>query len=275
MDMTPCARCAGTVAPDGHCWDCGLNQTDFRAHVESTVDGAAFVTNRGLRRAVNADAVVLTTAGEWTVGVVCDGVSLSARPERAAQVAAEAGASTLVKALTVNTLPETALTDSVAHAARAVAALAGGPSTLGVAPATTYVAAVVGPQGLWAAGVGDSRAYWLPDEGPGLLLTEDDTSEHDALTAWLGADASDPRPRLRGHRPSCAGRVLLCTDGLSRYLADPAELRAAAGPGDSLHAARALVGHALAAGGHDNVTAALIPVPPRRPAAPTTAAPPR
>lgn len=198
MDMTPCARCAGTVAPDGHCWNCGLAQTDFRAHVESTVDGAAFVTDRGSRRAVNADAVVLTTAGDWTVGVVCDGVSLSARPERR-----------------------------------------------------------------------------LPDEGPGLLLTEDDTGEHDALTAWLGADAPDPRPRLRSHRPSCSGRVLLCTDGLSRYLADPAELRAAAGPGDSLHAARALVGHALAAGGHDNVTATLIPVPPPRPAVPGTAAPPR
>ncbi|WP_309113303.1 protein phosphatase 2C domain-containing protein [Saccharothrix sp.] len=263
--MTPCARCAGTVAPDGHCWDCGLAQSDFRAHVESIVDGAAFVTDRGLRRAVNADAVVLTAVGEWTVGVVCDGVSLSARPERAAQVAAEAGAATLVKGLAADTLPETALTDSVAHAARAVTALAGGPSTLGVAPAATYVAAVVGPQGLWAAGVGDSRAYWLPDEGPGVLLTEDDTGEHDALTAWLGADAPDPHPLLRSHRPPGPGRVLLCTDGLTRYLADPADLRTAAGTGDSLHAASALVAHALTNGGHDNVTAALIPFRPPSP----------
>ncbi|NUT93803.1 MAG: protein serine/threonine phosphatase 2C family protein [Saccharothrix sp.] len=269
--MTPCARCGGTVAPDGHCWDCGLDQTDFRAHVESTVDESACVTDRGLRRAVNADAAVLTAVGEWTIGVVCDGVSLSARPERAAQVAAEAGAERLVKALAADTLPETALTDAVAHASRAVTALAGGPSTLGVAPASTFVAAAVSPQGLWVAGVGDSRAYWLPDDGPGVLLTEDDTGEHDAITAWLGADAPDPQPRLRSHRPSVPGRVLLCTDGLTRYLSDPADLRAAAGPGDCLHAARALVTHALAAGGHDNVTALLIPWP----AAPGTAAGPR
>ncbi|WP_194238845.1 hypothetical protein [Streptomyces spongiae] len=36
-----CAQCGGTVAPDGHCWDCGAAQPAFRAHVEITVDGGA------------------------------------------------------------------------------------------------------------------------------------------------------------------------------------------------------------------------------------------
>ncbi|XVV06518.1 PP2C family protein-serine/threonine phosphatase [Actinosynnema sp. CA-248983] len=96
-------------------------------------------------------------------------------------------------------------------------------------------------------------------------LAQSDFRAHDALTAWLGADAPDPRPRLRSHRPSGPGRVLLCTDGLSRHLADPADLRAMAGQGDCLHAARALVTRALTSGGHDDVTATLIPVRPPHP----------
>ncbi|WP_285700373.1 hypothetical protein [Actinomadura sp. NBRC 104412] len=126
---------------------------------------------------------------------------------------------------------------------------------------------------MWACWVGDSRAYWLPDvldEGPGFALTDDDTGDHDALTAWLGADADDPEPHVRSYRPPWPGRLLLCTDGLSRYLPDAGSLQTAlseARPPDGdddapglLRDARTLVGRALDAGGRDNVTALLIPV---------------
>ncbi|OOC55076.1 MULTISPECIES: PP2C family protein-serine/threonine phosphatase [Nocardiopsis] len=261
-----CVRCRGTVAPDGRCWNCGAAQPSFRSHVEATVDGgAAGVSDRGLRRGVNADAMGLVVKGGWTVGVVCDGVSMSPRSDRAAQVAAEVSASTVARRLLEGAVPEAALEDAVVRAGRAVTALA---ASADMAPACTYVAGVVGQGGMWVSWVGDSRAYWLPDEGLGFALTEDDTGEHDALVAWLGADAEEPVRRGRSYRPSGPGRLLLCTDGLWRYLSLAEELRAAiplhkSDPGSDgglLSDARSLVRHALDAGGHDNVTVLLIPV---------------
>ncbi|MDL4822064.1 protein phosphatase 2C domain-containing protein [Actinomadura opuntiae] len=118
--------------------------------MEIASDGAAAVSDRGLRRGVNADAVALASAGAWTVGVVCDGVSMSARPERAAQVASEVGAASTAARLRAGVLPETALTDAAVRAARAVTALAG---SIHDAPACTYVAGIAGPDGV--------RAYWV------------------------------------------------------------------------------------------------------------------
>ncbi|MER6126958.1 protein phosphatase 2C domain-containing protein [Streptomyces sp. NPDC001795] len=261
-----CVRCGGTVAPDGVCWDCGAMQQAFRAHMEITAgDGAAGVSDRGSRKAVNADALALATSGAWTVGVVCDGVSMSPRPERAAQVAAEAGVAVLVARLREGVVPEVALDEAAVRAGRAVSALA---MSRDAAPACTFVAGVAGPEGVWSAWAGDSRAYWLPDDGPGMALTEDDTGEHDALTAWLGADAGPVTARVRSYRPLVPGRLLLCTDGLWRYLPDAARLRAALGRGrpDARSDARTLVGHALDSGGQDNVTAAVIRVVPSPPA---------
>ena len=81
------------------------------------------------------------------------------------------------------------------------------------------------------------------------------------LTAWLGAGAGEPVPRIRSLRPSGPGRLLLCTDGLWRYFPDIAALRARTRSRTSLTDARALVAHALDLGGADNVTAVLLPVP--------------
>ncbi|MEU1619304.1 protein phosphatase 2C domain-containing protein [Streptomyces sp. NPDC005722] len=260
-----CERCGGTVAPDGHCWDCGAAQSGFRSRVEAVAGGAAGVTDRGKRREVNADAMAVTTAGAWTIGVVCDGVSMAPRSERAARLAAEVASGALASALLAGTVPEVALEDATRRAGRAVAALAVTPDE---APACTFVAGVTGPGGLWCAWIGDSRAYWLPDEGLALALTDDDTGELEALTGWLGAGNGDPVPRVRSGRPAVPGHLLLCTDGLWRYLPGAEELRArltatpASGAGATpLDGARSLVGHALDAGGHDNVTALLLPVP--------------
>lgn len=253
------------MAPDGHCWDCGVAQPAFRSRVEATAGGAAGVSDRGKRREVNADAMAVTTAGAWTIGVVCDGVSMSPRSERAARLAAEVVSDALAPALLAGTAPEIALEEATRRAGRAVAALAVSPDE---APACTFVAGVTGPDGLWCAWIGDSRAYWLPDEGLAIALTDDDTGELDALTGWLGAGSGEPAPRVRSGRPAVPGRLLLCTDGLWRYLPGAEALRdrlaaapASGGGGGPLDGARWLVGYALDAGGHDNVTALLLPVP--------------
>ncbi|MEU5881825.1 protein phosphatase 2C domain-containing protein [Spirillospora sp. NPDC047279] len=254
--MTACGRCGGTVAPDGHCWDCGADQPAFRSHFEVTAPGAAGVSDRGHRRSLNADAMMLTMTGPWTIGVVCDGVSLSPRAERAAQLAADTGAAVLAARLDAGDIPETAHEQAASRAADAVTALAIPDSEL--SPSTTYVAGVSGPDGIWVAWIGDSRAYWLPDEGPGMALTTDDTAPNEALSSWLGADADTPSPQGRSYRPPSPGSLLLCTDGLWRYLPEPTALRAELDGEDPLPSARALVTYALNAGGHDNVTALIM-----------------
>ncbi|MCF2532047.1 PP2C family protein-serine/threonine phosphatase [Yinghuangia soli] len=258
-DTNGCADCAGTVAPDGHCWDCGSPQPGFRARIEQDEGAATGVSDRGKRRGVNADAMALSRVGDWTVAVVCDGVSMSPRAERAAQVAAAVGAAALTGQLNAGAIPEEALHDSAVRAGAAVAKLA---ASADAAPACTYVAGIAGPQGIWTAWVGDSRAYWLPDAGPGMALTEDDSGRHGALSAWLGADAGPTEPHVRSYRPRVPGHLLLCTDGLTRYTAAPGELRTLAFGTEAarLAPARALVQHALDAGGEDNITAVVIPV---------------
>jgi serine/threonine protein phosphatase PrpC len=147
--------------------------------------------------------------------------------------------------------------------------------------------------------VGDSRAYWLPDplspDAPtaparpagadvvGLApacLTADDSlagrlaaeggaaagSAHPsgpagALVRWLGADATDTVPHLLTVRPSGPGRLLVCSDGLFRYRPEPADLAAATPTGTPMDVARALVELALAAGGEDNISVAVLPFP--------------
>ncbi|MFE3146900.1 hypothetical protein ACFXJ6_09570 [Streptomyces sp. NPDC059218] len=108
-EITECVLCGGTVAPDGYCWDCGGAQPSFRSRVEITTgSGAAGVSDRGRHRGVNADAMALATVGAWTAAVVCDGVSMSPRSERAARVAAEVGLNVLVAGLREGVLPEEA-----------------------------------------------------------------------------------------------------------------------------------------------------------------------
>ncbi|MDA0637645.1 zinc ribbon domain-containing protein, partial [Nonomuraea sp. MCN248] len=56
-----CESCgAAAVDAEGYCERCGVRQTTDRDHAETVLDnGAAAVTDRGLRRARNEDAVAL------------------------------------------------------------------------------------------------------------------------------------------------------------------------------------------------------------------------
>jgi serine/threonine protein phosphatase PrpC len=143
------------------------------------------------------------------------------------------------------------------------------------------VAAVLEDGEVVAGVVGDSRAYWLPDDGEPALLTVDDSwaaeqiaagtpraqaesaPEAHAITRWLGVDAPDHTPRLTRQRVDAAGWLLLCSDGLWNYcstadaLADLVRSTPAARSVDPLPLAEALVAWANEQGGHDNITVAL------------------
>ncbi|WP_435136352.1 protein phosphatase 2C domain-containing protein [Actinacidiphila sp. bgisy144] len=289
-----CVACGvGGVDDDGYCEHCGHAQPRQRDHQERELAGVAAVSDRGLRHHRNEDAFALATAAlpggaAAVAAVVCDGVSTAYRPDDASAAAATAGSDALVAALERGTAPDDAMREALLTAFDAVGALAAEEPKEPIhrnSPACTYVSAVVTGQVFTVGWIGDSRAYWVPDdrERPAARLTEDDSwaarmveaglmSEAEAyadarahaITGWLGADAAEVDPHVAAFQPECPGVVVVCTDGLWNYAESAAEM-AEAVPADArtrpLASARSLLGMALDGGGHDNVTVAVLPFP--------------
>jgi serine/threonine protein phosphatase PrpC len=259
-----CASCgAAGVDADGYCARCGLRQPSPRDHTEIELPGlpmVAGVSDRGLRHSRNEDAMAMVRVSDDTVvGVVCDGVSSSPRPDEASLTAAETAAAVLAKELRDGTDPVEATGRAVAAAADAVAVMATSEYD---APACTYVSAVVTGRHVTVGWVGDSRAYWLI--GPGSIrLTLDDAGDNHVLTAWLGADAGQVRPHVQVFAPEGPGVVLVCSDGLWNYYPEAAALAAAVPDAAAapLAAARTRTRMAIEAGGRDNITVLTIPFP--------------
>lgn len=291
-----CHQCAEPVGHrDRYCEHCGVWVADlWRDRVELKVGTAAGISDRGRRHYRNEDALALrdiclhTGPGSAqhgvTVAVVCDGVSSSDRPDEASETAAETAADTLVAALCAEDGPAAATRDAIHAADRAVTELAGCDEADGRAPACTFVSAIVTEDEVTVGWVGDSRAYWIPQEhtdtAPTRLTTDDswltqalaagtlspvqaaaDRRAH-AITAWLGEDADQVEPHVVTIEPEGPGVVVICTDGLWNYFDTVEELSeeltddALEAP---LDAARWLVELALLRGGHDNVTVAVVP----------------
>ncbi len=274
-----CVDCGGTdVGADGFCGRCGLRQPGGREHVEVGLGAAgAAVSDVGLRRRRNEDAVALAELPRGACAVVCDGVATAPGSAEASRRAADAAAAVLSGRVSAGMDPRAATRAAVERAAEVVAGLGGEPEA---SPACTYVSAVVDPSGVTVGWVGDSRAYWLSATGS-CALTRDDSwaaamveqgamSAEDAwadrrahqITAWLGADAGPVEPHVAAFRPTVPGLVVVCSDGLWNHLPEAADLAAVARGGDGpAGAARLLLRAALDAGGHDNVTVAVLPSP--------------
>lgn len=148
---------------------------------------------------------------------------------------------------------------------------------------TTAVAALLRPEGAWLAHVGDSRAYrwhdgslqrvtedhsWVAQEVAHGRLTAEEAAGHprrNVLTRSIGMDpevAVDVRPLDL----TPGDRLLLCSDGLWDEL-DAETLSEALADDDPVACVRHLIELANRAGGHDNVTAAVLlvrPAPRRR-----------
>ncbi|WBB59282.1 protein phosphatase 2C domain-containing protein [Streptomyces sp. WMMC500] len=288
-----CIACrTGAIDTDGYCERCGHAQPRERDHMEHEVEGVAAVSDRGLRHHRNEDffaiaETALPNGAPATVAVVCDGVSSASRPDEASAAASVAAGASLQATLGRGLHPQQAMHEALLAAAGSVNELAAQHSPLSHqnAPACTIVSAVIAGGILTVGWVGDSRAYWVPDDraAPSARLTEDDSwaaqmvaaglmSEADAyaderahaITGWLGADSHELDPHTASFKPDGPGVVIVCTDGLWNYAEAAAELAATVPPDAAtrpLHAAQVLVGHALDGGGHDNVTVAVLPFP--------------
>ncbi|HEY4006893.1 MAG TPA: PP2C family serine/threonine-protein phosphatase [Pseudonocardia sp.] len=255
----------------------------------------AGVSDRGLVHARNEDAMALGNRGNRAAAVVCDGVSTVRDPQLAARAAADAASRVLLAdpprhatsasaralAQAGNRLVRAAVTE----AAEAVARL--GESDEPDPPACTLACALVGDSVLTIGWVGDSRAYWLAEPGseePSRLLSTDhswatamiESGRMDAATAWADRRAhaitrwlgrgGEPEPEVLTWRPDGSGVLLVCSDGLWNYLSEPDELAdvvlpALAEGASPLEVAGELTDLALDAGGRDNITVVVCPVP--------------
>jgi serine/threonine protein phosphatase PrpC len=285
-----CAWCPGTVS-GGYCERCGLLQPTGRDHVEVRTRAAVGVSDRGLRHRRNEDAMAIRVidaddprAPGVVCAVVCDGVSSSPRSDEASRVTSETGVAVLAERMRQGADPREATGAAMVRAAEAVAGIADSPSS---APACTFVSAVFDPAaGTVTVGwVGDSRAYWLsggPTSSASALLTRDDSwseamvqmgalsreeamrsANAHALVAWMGADSGEIDAHISTVTPTGPGAVVLCSDGLWNYLPEAQAMTDAVPEAGTrpYEAARAYVGLALEAGGKDNITVVVVPVP--------------
>lgn len=142
---------------------------------------------------------------------------------------------------------------------------------------TTMTAGHIVDGSLRVVSVGDSRCYLFRD-GRLRLLTTDDTVEHEVAVRRSRGEVVELEERYRNALTRCIGqpmplevrasvyplqpgdRVLLCSDGVTRMIADSALARRL---GQAAHPSVVLggiVADALAAGGNDNITGVLIEV---------------
>jgi len=258
--------------------------------VELDLGTVAGVSDRGHRRQRNEDALAMEASENRAVAAVCDGVASTSDAHVAAGVAASVATEVLAAALDA---PEAIDADAwrglfsraFGEAQRAITAAVGGDAADG-GPSTTMVAAIVAGGRVGIANVGDSRAYWLPGSpSTGRALTVDDSwaqgliadgmAPDDAfadplaqtITRWLGADvdADSVEPTMSFIEVGEPGLVVLCSDGLWNYFETPGQLVDlvhGSPEATPLAVARHLVNAALEAGGHDNVTVAVLPVTP-------------
>jgi serine/threonine protein phosphatase PrpC len=286
--------CGGTFDADGWCDRCGLRAPSERDHIVVTISARlAAVSDKGRHHPRNEDAVALAQTGNLSVLVVCDGVSSATDSDIAAIAAANAARDVLSAAPAPDTASPAGrveyyseLLSQAARAANTEAAMAakqvGGQNP----PSCTFAVAVVDRELVVSGWVGDSRVYWLGDDGTALQLSLDDSwateqvehgmsrelAEADpqahSITRWLGADAADPTPSCGSLAAPGEGWVLVCSDGLWNYCSGATDLVTLVKKFDTTDPTE-LAGHlvdwANEQGGHDNITAALVRVEPDPP----------
>jgi serine/threonine protein phosphatase PrpC len=281
-----CGAEAGAIDPDGYCTVCGARAPSEADRVELDLSSAAAVSDRGRTHRRNEDSFFLQTGGGQSAAVVvCDGISSASAGNVAARDAAAAAGRVLSAAMGDPARDASSATVEALLAAHgAVDKVPWTTRTERVDPSCTLVSALCRDGEIVIGWAGDSRAYWIDSEGTQQLTVDDSWAQerivqgeltpeqaarsplYHSITNWVGPDAPARTPRLTAFTPPRAGRLVLCTDGLWNYAPVPAELGElvdALPAGASAAAlARSLTDTALARGGRDNITVAIVEVDP-------------
>lgn len=297
-DLTGCSCGAPPeeIDDDGYCGRCGLlARRPASDHMELILSSDfAGVSDRGLshqrnedrfamRQVVNGDSNGDSNSEHLGyVLVVCDGVSSSAQSELASSSVAGHIADTLEASLRRRSAssPERNVRRAIYDAQDQLVSLAADKATGADAsdPSTTVVAALVNGLDATIGWVGDSRAYWIGDDGEIRQLTSDhswmnevvssgqmtlqeaaEAPQAHGITRWLGADAGDnAQPDVIHFRIPDPGHLLLCTDGLWNYAQEPEQIAGLLQGDAAIDMARHLIEYADSQGGHDNITAVVL-----------------
>ena len=227
---------------------------------------------RGLSERVRLQDLAAASA---LIGV-CDGMGGAAAGDLAAQMASEQLLGTMQNAAPYNGQQalDGALLTAVQNANRAIAEHARQhPDKAGMG--STMTALYVGGGAVTIGHLGDSRAYLRR----GRVLQQL-TTDHSVVGQMLATGQLTPeQARSYEHRnvllqalgvqPTCTPEIvhvqvrsgdtiLLCTDGLDGHLTDPQILDVMLRQEDPVRCCRALTEAACRAGGHDNVTVAVL-----------------
>lgn len=229
------------------------------------------LTDVGKVRTSNEDALGMDL--ERGIFVVADGMGGHQAGEVASQQAVDAMLESLREA-DPSEPPAEALVRSVTNANTEIAAAAQKDRNL-KGMGTTVVAAVVHGDHFTIAHVGDSRAYLVRDNQI-LQLTEDHSMVAELVKAGvITPEAAETHPyrsaisRSLGqfkdvetdtsvHEFLPGDRILLCTDGLTRFAKPEDILERILAFDDPQEAAQGLIDLANDRGGRDNITAILI-----------------
>ena len=244
------------------------SKTKRKQHAKDAAIAFGSRTDVGLVREHNEDSLTVTPP----LFAVADGMGGHAAGEVASEIAIQ----------TLQThAPQTADGDDLARAVveanRAI--IRGANEGLGRrGMGTTMTAAILEGSRLVIAQVGDSRAYLL-HQGQLQLITRDHSlmaeliesgqitpeqaKTHPQRSVITRALGSDPKtlPDIYEISVEEGDRLLLCSDGLSGMVDDSLLESTLIRISNPQKCADALVDEALAAGGHDNITAVVVDVP--------------
>lgn len=234
------------------------------------------MTDIGRHRKDNQDSYAIR---QWEDGtallVVCDGMGGAQAGSVASSVAVETFAAAVEEALTqdVQEDPERALADACQLANEKVYRLSlENREYEGMG--TTLVAALIRPDGVWLANIGDSRGYVLENDSirqvtvdhslVQLLVERGEITPAEArvhpqknlITRALGVDSRVECDVTR-LEPGQGSRLLLCSDGLTNVLDDGTLLTLSRREAEIEDLCRALISLTLERGAPDNVTAVL------------------
>lgn len=202
---------------------------------------------------------------------VADGVTTAEGSEIASLVAADTVVERLIESQQHGQPTNLAFVHAFEDANRAVLEARDEPS------ACTLIAASIDEGAIAVGNVGDSRAYWLGDDGACQLLSTDDSmaqarmmlgmsrdeaeqsSQAHAITKWLGRQSTNVTPSVITYVPRSNGWLLLCSDGLWNYASSPEAMSdlftSLLGRSAALtHVTEGLVAWANGQGGRDNIT---------------------
>jgi len=232
---------------------------------------SGLLTDVGRQRSVNQDAALALDLPQGGLYAVADGMGGHAAGELAANLALD---SLSQHYLDGRSSPPERLAEAVQAANLAVLRHAVGEY---VGMGTTLLALLVDRGAAVVAHVGDSRAYllrsgelhrltddhsWVAEQVRLGHLTEEEARHHQWRSVVSNALGGEERVRLElfGLPLRAGDRLLLCSDGLSSVVGDPALLDLLMRPQAPTRAARTLVNAANDAGGPDNITAVVVDI---------------